>query len=86
MNNDCFSSSIEADMEFLLPWTTAKANISGSQRHVMLTNLKPASSYEFRVSAVNGVGEGNPSAPTEVIHLPPERKYIYVYIYMLQLV
>ncbi|XP_054706957.1 protein sidekick-like [Uloborus diversus] len=64
--------STDAEMEYLLPWVTAKANISGNQRHVMLTNLKPASSYEFRVSAINGVGEGNPSAPTEVIHLPSE--------------
>ncbi|KAG8182396.1 hypothetical protein JTE90_018287, partial [Oedothorax gibbosus] len=62
----------DAEMEYLLPWTTAQANISAEQRYVVLTNLKPASSYEFRVSAVNGVGEGNPTAATEVIHLPPE--------------
>ncbi|GFS86545.1 protein sidekick [Nephila pilipes] len=62
----------DAEMEYLLPWTTAQANISGDQRYVILTNLKPASSYEFRVSAVNGVGEGNPRAAAEIIHLPPE--------------
>ncbi|KAF8795300.1 Protein sidekick like protein [Argiope bruennichi] len=60
------------EMEYLLPWTTAQANISADQRYAILTNLKPASSYEFRVSAVNGVGEGNPRAASEVIHLPPE--------------
>lgn len=68
--------SLDAEMEFLLPWMTARANISGTQRYIILTNLKPASSYEFRVSAVNGVGEGNPSASTEAIHLPPERECI----------
>ncbi|KFM81271.1 Protein sidekick, partial [Stegodyphus mimosarum] len=64
--------STDSEMEYLLPWVTARTNISGNQRHIILTDLKPASSYEFRVSAVNGVGEGNPSAATEVIHLPPE--------------
>ncbi|XP_015923362.1 protein sidekick isoform X2 [Parasteatoda tepidariorum] len=64
--------TVDNDMEFLLPWTTVRDDISGDQRYAVLANLKPASSYEFRVSAVNGVGEGNPRAAAEIIHLPPE--------------
>lgn len=29
-------------------------------------------SYQFRVSAVNGVGEGSPGGPTEPVSVPPE--------------
>ncbi|CAK9254378.1 unnamed protein product [Sphagnum jensenii] len=39
-------------------------NISASQNYVLLTNLRPAMTYQFRVSAVNNVGEGQASAPT----------------------
>lgn len=45
-------------------WTTASMNISASQNFVLITNLRPATTYQFRVSAVNSVGEGQPSAPT----------------------
>ncbi|XP_067118957.1 protein sidekick [Centruroides vittatus] len=64
--------SSDGYVESLIPWVTAKTNISGTQRYAILSNLKPASSYQFRMSAVNGVGEGNPSKETEVITLPPE--------------
>ncbi|CAK9251217.1 unnamed protein product, partial [Sphagnum jensenii] len=45
-------------------WTTASMNISASQNYVLLTNLRPAMTYQFRVSAINNVGEGQASAPT----------------------
>lgn len=45
-------------------WTTASMNISASQNFALITNLRPATTYQFRVSAMNSVGEGQPSSPT----------------------
>ncbi|XP_048522895.1 protein sidekick [Dendroctonus ponderosae] len=56
----------------LLNWVTELSNVSGDQRWTMLTNLKAAASYQFRVSAVNSVGEGSPSEPSNQIMLPQE--------------
>ncbi|KAG6449472.1 hypothetical protein O3G_MSEX006098 [Manduca sexta] len=56
----------------LLNWVTESMNVSANQRWVLLTSLKAATSYQFRVSAVNTVGEGPPSSPTDVLTLPQE--------------
>lgn len=56
----------------LLNWVTEPMNVSSTQRWVLLTSLKAATSYQFRVSAVNTVGEGPPSDPTDVLTLPQE--------------
>lgn len=56
----------------LLNWVTEPMNVSANQRWVLLTSLKAATSYQFRVSAVNTVGEGPPSDPTDVLTLPQE--------------
>ncbi|XP_045518694.1 protein sidekick isoform X1 [Pieris brassicae] len=56
----------------LLNWITEPMNVSANQRWVLLTSLKAATSYQFRVSAVNTVGEGPPSDPTDVLTLPQE--------------
>ncbi|XP_054261356.1 protein sidekick-like [Macrosteles quadrilineatus] len=53
-------------------WVTELSNVSASHRYVLLRNLKAAASYQFRVSAVNSVGEGSPSDPSNVIALPQE--------------
>lgn len=45
-------------------WTTASINISATQNFALITNLRPATTYQFRVSAMNSVGEGQPSMPT----------------------
>lgn len=45
-------------------WTRYSANISATQRFSLLTNLAPAMTYQFRVLAVNSVGEGPPSSPS----------------------
>ncbi|RWS25179.1 sidekick-like protein [Leptotrombidium deliense] len=42
-------------------WVVALSNISSSQNYAIVTHLRPASTYQFRVSAVNIVGEGSPS-------------------------
>lgn len=49
--------------------------MSATERWVLLRNLKAASVYQFRVSAVNSVGEGPPSDPSNVIRLPQEGKH-----------
>lgn len=56
----------------LLNWVTELSNVSADSRWVLLKNLKAASSYQFRVSAVNSVGEGSPSDPSNVVALPQE--------------
>ncbi|XP_060530016.1 protein sidekick isoform X3 [Cylas formicarius] len=62
----------------LLNWITEISNVSGGQRWVLLTNLKAAASYQFRVSAVNSVGEGSPSEPSNQVMLPQEgSSYIF---------
>lgn len=38
----------------------------------MINELKPAFTYEFRVSAVNGIGEGMPSRPSNNVTIPEE--------------
>ncbi|PSN39774.1 Protein sidekick [Blattella germanica] len=53
-------------------WVTELSNVSAQQRWVLLTNLKAATSYQFRVSAVNSVGEGSPSEASGVVSLPQE--------------
>jgi protein sidekick len=55
-----------------LNWITALANISASSRNVMLSSLRSSAAYVFRVSAVNSVGEGPTSGPSERIILPQE--------------
>lgn len=56
----------------ILNWVTELSNVSASHRWVMLNNLKAATSYQFRVSAVNSVGEGTPSEPSHAVTLPQE--------------
>lgn len=61
----------------LLNWVTEISNVSGDQRWVLLTNLKAAAVYQFRVSAINSVGEGDPSNPSNEVMLPQEGLYIF---------
>ncbi|XP_065171276.1 protein sidekick-like isoform X3 [Atheta coriaria] len=56
----------------LLNWATEISNVSAAQRWILLTNLKAAAAYQFRVSAVNSVGEGSPSEPSNEVMLPQE--------------
>ena len=53
-------------------WVTLVTDIANTTRTHPVTNLKPAKSYQFHVSAVNGVGEGQASLPTETITLPQQ--------------
>lgn len=53
-------------------WVTELSNIAANQTSVKIKNLKAATTYQFRASAVNRVGEGYPSEPTNAISLPHE--------------
>ena len=55
-----------------LNWFTALANISASNRDVMLSHLRSSAAYIFRVSAVNSVGEGPSSMSSDRVVLPQE--------------
>jgi len=56
-------------------WETLLANISAEVRYVIIEGLKPSASYQFRISSINAVGEGEPSSPSNVITLPQEGKF-----------
>ncbi|XP_041766363.1 protein sidekick isoform X3 [Anopheles merus] len=56
----------------LLNWVTEVANVSAQAKWMLLTNLKAATAYQFRISSVNRVGEGSPSDPSNVVKLPQE--------------
>lgn len=51
---------------------TELSNVSADHRWILLKNLKAATSYQFRVSAINRVGEGSPSEQSNTIKLPQE--------------
>ena len=53
-------------------WTTEVANVSSDVRWFVLPSLKAAAAYQFRVSAVNSVGEGQPSEASNRVTLPQE--------------
>jgi protein sidekick len=55
-------------------WTTEVTNVSSDARWIALPSLKAAAAYQFRVSAVNSVGEGQPSEPSNRVTLPQEGK------------
>ncbi|CAB4061873.1 SDK [Lepeophtheirus salmonis] len=55
-----------------LNWITALANISSTARTILLSNLKSSAAYIFRLSAVNSVGEGPQSLPSNRVVLPQE--------------
>uniref|UniRef100_A0A8D9FE64 Protein sidekick n=1 Tax=Cacopsylla melanoneura TaxID=428564 RepID=A0A8D9FE64_9HEMI len=55
-----------------LNWVTELSNVSADAHFILLSNLKAATSFQFRVSAVNSVGEGTPSDSSNVVALPQE--------------
>ena len=56
-------------------WILADGNVDSSTTSYTVPDLRPAMQYQFRVAAVNEVGEGSFSAPSETISLPQQRKY-----------
>ncbi|XP_063972668.1 protein sidekick isoform X2 [Diachasmimorpha longicaudata] len=58
--------------ETLSNWVVENDNVSAQVRWCLLTDLKAAAAYQFRVTAVNLVGEGPPSEPSNIVTLPQE--------------
>ena len=55
-------------------WILADGNVDSSATMYTVPDLRPAMVYQFRVAAVNEVGEGPYSSPSEAIELPQQRK------------
>lgn len=53
-------------------WITELSNVSATASSALIFNLKAATNYQFRVSAVNKVGEGYASEPSNTLQLPQE--------------
>ena len=63
--------------ETLLPneaWQIASSSVGASERSFTVTGLQPARTYQFRISAVNDVGEGPASESSAVIEMPQQRE------------
>ncbi|XP_028935753.1 protein sidekick-2 isoform X1 [Ornithorhynchus anatinus] len=54
------------------PWTVLLANVDPEATSVVVKDLVPARSYQFRLCAVNDVGRGQFSKDTERVSLPEE--------------
>ncbi|XP_040186925.1 protein sidekick-2 isoform X1 [Rana temporaria] len=54
------------------PWTILFANMDPDYSSLVVKNLTPARSYQFRLCAVNDVGKGQLSKQTERVTLPEE--------------
>lgn len=61
-------------------WLVAHDNIPAVDREFVVQNLQPARTYQFTVSAVNSVGEGSASKPSQLVELPQQRM-IYSHFY-----
>ncbi|XP_047493701.1 protein sidekick-like isoform X3 [Penaeus chinensis] len=55
-----------------LNWVTVLTNVSAATNEAIVSDLRPSTGYQFRVSAVNNVGEGSPSQPSNTVILPQE--------------
>lgn len=53
-------------------WQIYSNSIAPDQQSLTVTDLKPAKSYQFTISALNGVGESPPSNPSSVVALPQQ--------------
>ena len=54
----------------VVPFTDVDLNITATQNFVIVGNLRPASTYQFRVIAVNSVGKGQPSRCSQETFFP----------------
>ena len=58
-----------------LKWVTVLTNVSATATDAVIGGLRPSTGYQFRVSAVNNVGEGYSSQPSNTVILPQEGKH-----------
>ncbi|KAK1168224.1 contactin-5-like isoform X1 [Acipenser oxyrinchus oxyrinchus] len=62
--------NLQARSPFSLGWQTVKTEpdpVTGDMESAMAVDLNPWVEYEFRVVASNGIGTGDPSAPSRVV-------------------
>ena len=59
-----------------LNWVTVLSNVSAAATEALVLDLRPSTGYQFRVAAVNNVGEGSPSSPSNTLVLPQEGKRV----------
>ena len=64
--------SLGIDTDLGLNWVTVLTNISADASSAIVGDLRPSTAYQFRISAVNNVGEGAPSDPSKPVILPQE--------------
>ena len=58
-------------------WQVASRDVLPTQTLYTVEELQPARRYQFRVSAVNDVGEGPASTESDTIQMPQQRKYTH---------
>uniref|UniRef100_A0A3P9LQE2 Contactin 4 n=1 Tax=Oryzias latipes TaxID=8090 RepID=A0A3P9LQE2_ORYLA len=66
--------TVQARTPFSIGWQTINTvpdSVPGQMMHAFVTDLIPWVDYEFRVVAVNAVGVGEPSTPSEPIRTKP---------------
>jgi len=54
-------------------WQNYDSDIPSTAVSYTITGLRPSQAYQFQVSAVNVVGKGQASTPSEVIRMPEQR-------------
>lgn len=59
-------------------WEIVAENIAKEQNFLTVDNLKPSSSYEFRVIAHNRFGAGLVSVPSNNVVMPQQRMFHYI--------
>ncbi|MCI4375165.1 hypothetical protein PGIGA_G00106130 [Pangasianodon gigas] len=61
---------VQARSDFSIGWQAVKTvpdSVPGQMTHAIAVGLSPWVQYEFRVAAMNSVGMGEPSAPSEAV-------------------
>lgn len=71
-----YFSETQSLLDPLVDWVTELTNISADARYVILENLKAANTYQFRISAVNAIGEGTPSQASNFVTLPQQGLFV----------
>ncbi len=61
-------------------WELSDGNVDSSATVYTVPDLRPASQYQFRVAAVNEVGEGSFSSPSDTINLPQQREWLICFL------